>query len=82
MRIGGEIWTSNSVAPVGSSQPPGGWELESAQFAAARAGCELALLRASRPDAANLARAERRYRNASHLLQRIRASLNDSATAD
>jgi hypothetical protein len=80
MRIGGEIWTSN---PCISGQPPaGGWELESAQFAAARAGRELARLRALNPDAPALDRAERRYRRALQLLQRIRTSLNDSSTAD
>lgn len=60
----------------------GGWELESAHFVAARAGLQLARLRESRASGAEIDCAERRYRNALHLLQRIRASLNDSSTAE
>lgn len=82
MRIGGAIWNGSSINSVGTAQPRGGWELESAQFVASRAGQELARLRASNVDASDLDRAERRYRCALHLLQRIRTSLNDSSTAD
>lgn len=81
MQIGGAIWTGSPLDPVGKNQPCGGWELESANFVAARAGLQLARLRASRASGAELDRAERRYRNALQLLQRIRAGLNDSSTA-
>ena len=63
-------------------QPPGGWDFKSAYFAAIRAGRELAKLRRSHAEQAALDAAHRRYQRALHLLQRIRASLNDSSTAD
>lgn len=72
MQISGAIW----------DQPSGGWELESAQFAAARAGLQLARLKASRTNEVELAHAEQRYRRAMRLLHRIRASLNDSSTSE
>lgn len=82
MRIGGGIWDGGPINSGGAAQPLGGWELESAQFAASRAGQELASLRASGVDASDLDCAERRYRCALHLLQRIRTSLNDSSLPD
>lgn len=82
MRIDGTIWTGNQVNAAGANQPLGGWELESAQFVAARAGRELARLKASKADGSELDCAERRYRSALHMLQRIRSNLNDSSTAD
>lgn len=82
MRIGGRIWDGGPIDCVGTVQPRGGWELESAQFAASRAGQELASLRTSGVDVSELDRAERRYRVALNLLQRIRTSLNDSSIPD
>ena len=82
MQLDGALWTGNPVAPIDTNQPRGGWELESAHFVAARAGLQLARLRESRASGAELDCAERRYRNALHLLQRIRATLNDSSTAE
>jgi hypothetical protein len=72
MHISGAVW----------DQPPGGWELESAQFVAARAGLQLARLKALRANKVELDHAEHRYRNAMRLLHRIRAGLNDSSTSE
>lgn len=82
MGIGGGIWDGGPINSVDAAQSRGGWELESARFAASRAGQELASLRASSVDASDLDRAERRYRFALHLLQRIRTSLYDSSIPD
>ncbi|HKQ12648.1 MAG TPA: hypothetical protein VJT80_04400 [Steroidobacteraceae bacterium] len=82
MQIGGAIWAGVPVDQLDTNQPRGGWELETAHFVAARVGLQLARLRASTASAVATDHAERRYRNALHLLQRIRASLNDSSTAE
>ena len=82
MQIGGANRTGTAVEPGDKDRPRGGWELESAQFVAAHAGLQLASLRASRADRSEIEHAERCYRNALHLLQRIRAGLNDSSSAE
>jgi hypothetical protein len=82
MQVGGANWTGTAIEPVDKDRPRGSWELESAQLVAARTGLQLAMLRASRADRSEIEHAERRYRNALHLLQRIRASLNDSSNAE
>jgi hypothetical protein len=79
MQLSGALWTGD---PLDTKQPRGGWELETAHFVAARAGLQLARLRESNANRTQLAHAERRYRNALNLLERIRASLNDSSTAE
>lgn len=82
MQVGGVNWTGTAVEPVDKDRPRGGWELESAQFVAAHAELQLARLRASRADRSEIEHAERRYRNALHLLERIRAGLSDRSSAE
>lgn len=82
MQIGGANWTGTAVDPVDKDGARGGWELESAQLVAAHAWLQLARLRASRADRSEIEHAERRYRNALHLLQRIRTGLNDRSSAE
>lgn len=77
-----QVSPQSRVNVLNDPRPHSGWELESAQWAAARAAQDFDRLQHTNADRHMLELAERRYRNALGLLQRIRTLLNDSSTAE